>query len=93
MTLPVPFLRQQRDTCAPTSLAMLCAFWGRPVDHVALAAAICYDGTPGHAERHWAETEGWTVRYRWSERRIAACRRKMNLSWKRSIPTASRVER
>src|SRR5262249_10849463 len=33
-----------------------------PAEHVEIAAAICYDGTPAHSERRWAEEHGWSVR-------------------------------
>lgn len=60
--LDLPFVRQHQDTCAPASIAMVCAYWKMPVDHLELAAEICYDGTPSHAERRWAEDRGWRVR-------------------------------
>jgi tetratricopeptide (TPR) repeat protein len=60
--LDVGFVRQHHMTCAPATLAALAAYWGRPVDHGAVAAAICYDGTPDHRERHWAEQNGFVAR-------------------------------
>ncbi len=60
--LSVEFVRQHHMTCAPATLSALSRFWQMPVDHLALAATICYDGTPGHIERHWAEQNGWHVR-------------------------------
>jgi tetratricopeptide (TPR) repeat protein len=60
--LAVPFVRQHHMTCAPATLAAVTAFLGRPADHLALARAISYDGTPDHEERRWAEAEGWRVR-------------------------------
>lgn len=60
--LDLPFVRQHKDTCAPASLAMIAGYWRQPVDHLELAAEICYDGTPSHAERRWAEARGWVVR-------------------------------
>jgi tetratricopeptide (TPR) repeat protein len=59
--LPVGFVRQHRSTCAPATLAAISQFWELAVDHLALAAAICYDGTPDHVERHWAIENGWIV--------------------------------
>lgn len=59
--LPVGFVRQHSMTCAPATLTALSQFWQLPVDHLSLAAAICYDGTPDHVERHWAENNGWAV--------------------------------
>ena len=58
----VPFVRQHHLTCSPASFASLTEFWGRPVDHLALARAITYDGTPGFKERKWAEENGWATR-------------------------------
>lgn len=60
--LPVGFVRQHYFTCAPATLSALGSYWKVPVDHVALAATICYDGTPDHIERHWAEENGWHAR-------------------------------
>ena len=52
--LAVPFIQQQHLTCSPTALASLTCYWQRPVDHIALASEIAYDGTPGYRERQWA---------------------------------------
>src|SRR5262249_2875730 len=60
--LDVGFVRQHRDTCAPASLAAVLRYWGRPADHLAIAEAVCYHGTPPARERHWAEQQGWCVR-------------------------------
>lgn len=60
--LPVPFVRQHEKTCAPATLSAICAFHGVEADHLGIAEAICYDGTPDHAERRWAEGRGFTVR-------------------------------
>jgi tetratricopeptide (TPR) repeat protein len=60
--LPVAFVRQHHMTCAPATLAAISAYWQKPADHLALARAICYDGTPDHEERHWAESNGWHAR-------------------------------
>lgn len=60
--LSVPFIQQQHLTCSPTALASLTCYWRRPVDHVALAEKIAYDGTPGHRERTWARENGWRER-------------------------------
>jgi tetratricopeptide (TPR) repeat protein len=59
--LGVPFVRQHHKTCTPASLASVASFWSRPVDHLALAETICYDGTPRHRARAWAEADGWVV--------------------------------
>ncbi len=60
--LRVNFVRQHHMTCAPATLAALGDFWQRPIDHLELARTICYDGTPDHEERYWAETHGWIAR-------------------------------
>ncbi|TAJ17750.1 MAG: tetratricopeptide repeat protein [Planctomycetota bacterium] len=60
--LRVEFVRQHHMTCAPATLSALSRYWSVPVDHLGLAATICYDGTPEHVERHWAEGNGWHVR-------------------------------
>jgi cellulose synthase operon protein C len=52
----VGFTRQHYNTCAPATLATLSRFWGIPADHVEIVESICYDGTPGHRERQWAES-------------------------------------
>lgn len=59
--LAVGFVRQHRMTCAPATITALSHFWRMPVDHLSLASAICYDGTPDHVERHWLEQNGWVV--------------------------------
>lgn len=60
--LDVGFVRQHHQTCAPATLAALSRYWNMPAEHLDVAEAICYDGTPDHKERHWAETHGWTTR-------------------------------
>lgn len=60
--LPVPFVRQDRRTCAPATLAAISRFWGDEADHIEIADEICYDGTPAHQERRWAEERGYHVR-------------------------------
>jgi len=62
VVLPVEFVRQHHMTCAPATLSALSHFWQIPVDHLALAEAICYDGTPDHVERNWVEENGWRAR-------------------------------
>jgi tetratricopeptide (TPR) repeat protein len=57
--LPVGFVRQHHQTCAPATLAALSRFWEMPAEHLEIAADICYDGTPAHSERRWAEEHGW----------------------------------
>src|SRR5262249_31308863 len=60
--LPVGFVRQHYLTCAPATLAAIASYWQMPSDHLEVAAEICYDGTPDHSERHWAELHGWLAR-------------------------------
>lgn len=60
--LDVPFVRQHHMTCAPATLSSLFRYWGQEADHLGIVEAICYDGTPNHAERRWALQQGWKVR-------------------------------
>ncbi|MBI4658012.1 MAG: C39 family peptidase [Verrucomicrobia bacterium] len=60
--LPVRFVRQHHLTCAPATLSALSRFWNRPAEHLEVAEEICYDGTPNHSERRWAESSGYAVR-------------------------------
>ncbi len=60
--LNVPFVRQHHMTCAPATLTAICRYWNQPAEHLEIAEAICYDGTPGHSERHWAESNGFVTR-------------------------------
>lgn len=60
--LDVKFVRQNHLTCAPATLTALSSYWGQPVDHIELAQSICYDGTPAHEERNWAEEHGFDAR-------------------------------
>ncbi|HEY7310169.1 MAG TPA: tetratricopeptide repeat protein [Gemmataceae bacterium] len=62
VVLEVGFVRQHHQTCAPAVLASLSRFWKMPAEHLEVAAAICYDGTPDHRERAWAEQNGWFCR-------------------------------
>ncbi len=60
--LDVPWVRQHHLTCAPATLAALARFWGLPARHLSIAEEICYDGTPFHSQRQWAESHGFVVR-------------------------------
>ena len=60
--LEVPFTRQHQMTCAPATLSSLAAFWNRPHDHLAIAEAICHEGTPWHKERQWIVEHGFVAR-------------------------------
>jgi tetratricopeptide (TPR) repeat protein len=59
--LGVGFIRQHHNTCAPATMAMLARYWGNEAEHLEIADAICFDGTQYHAERNWAEGEGYEV--------------------------------
>jgi len=62
VVLDVPFVRQHHVTCAPATLTAIARYWKRPVDHLEVAEKICYDGTPAHSERGWAEQSGYAAR-------------------------------
>jgi tetratricopeptide (TPR) repeat protein len=62
VVLEVGFVRQHHQTCAPATLAAISDYWGVPADHLEVAGAICYDGTPDHRQRAWAEQNGWIAR-------------------------------
>ena len=61
VVVPVGFVRQHHMTCAPATLSALSRYWSIEADHLALAEAICYDGTPAHSERNWAEMSGFSA--------------------------------
>lgn len=58
----VGFVRQNYNTCAPATLATLSRFWNLPAEHMDIVESICYDGTPGHRSREWAESHGFVAR-------------------------------
>ncbi len=60
--LKLGFVRQHHVTCAPATLSAICRYWDLPYDHLEVAEDICYDGTPNHNERHWAEDHGFHAR-------------------------------
>lgn len=60
--LQVPYVRQDHVTCAPASLTSLAAYYGRAVDHDAVAEEICYAGTSSSRERRWATENGFVAR-------------------------------
>jgi tetratricopeptide (TPR) repeat protein len=62
VTLPVSFVRQNRSTCAPATLAALSDYWDKPIQHEEIAARICYDGTLSHDERRWASENGFLAK-------------------------------
>jgi predicted Zn-dependent protease len=57
--LDVPFLKQEHMTCAPTTLAALCRYWGQSYDSKDIADAICFDGTPATKERQWLRNNNY----------------------------------
>lgn len=60
--LNVDFVRQHHMTCAPATLSAISRFWSVGADHLAVVEEICYDGTPNHSERTWAETHDYVAR-------------------------------
>ncbi|MBI1852984.1 MAG: tetratricopeptide repeat protein, partial [Planctomycetes bacterium] len=60
--LSVSAVHQRHMTCSPATLSAISRYWSMPTDHVAVADAICYDGTPDHSQRIWAERNGWVAR-------------------------------
>jgi tetratricopeptide (TPR) repeat protein len=60
--LNVDFVRQHHMTCAPATLSAISRFWSMAADHLAVVEEICYDGTPNHSERTWAQTHGYVAR-------------------------------
>ncbi len=62
VVLPVGFVRQNYQTCAPATLAAIARHWSMPGDHLEMAATITYGGTPHHSERNWAEEHGWRTK-------------------------------
>lgn len=60
--LDVPFIRQHNMTCAPATLASLSSYFGHEHDHLEIADSICYEGTPWHKERAWAQEHGFITR-------------------------------
>lgn len=60
--LPVPWIRQHQLTCVPATMSALARHFQVAADHLEIAEAICYDGTPDHAQRSWAAGEGLVAR-------------------------------
>ena len=60
--IEVGFVQQHHLTCVPATLAILARAFGRPAEHLEIAEAICYDGTPAHSERRWADEHGFVTR-------------------------------
>jgi tetratricopeptide (TPR) repeat protein len=60
--LPVGFVRQHHVTCSPATISALCEYFGQPSNHLEMVEEICYDGTPAHNERRWAQERGLIAR-------------------------------
>ena len=60
--IPVPFIQQGYNTCAPATLSAITSFWENPIAQDTLIGEICYDGTFDFVERRWAEKGGWHAR-------------------------------
>ncbi len=60
--LAVGFVRQHHQHCGPATLSALAGFWDHEVDQLEVGEEICYDGTPDHRERTWAEKNGFITR-------------------------------
>ncbi len=56
--LPVPHITQKHMTCAPSSLAAICQFWGMATHEDQIASEICFDGSPDHLQREWLTHNG-----------------------------------
>ena len=59
----------------PATLAAIAQYWTMSADHLAVAEEICYNGTPNHRERAWAERSGFqTLEFTvtWRRRGLAA---------------------
>jgi cellulose synthase operon protein C len=59
--LDMEFVRQHHVTCAPATLSAISTYWKQPAQHLDIVEDICYDGTPAHEERRWAEEQGYFV--------------------------------
>jgi tetratricopeptide (TPR) repeat protein len=92
--LPVGFVRQRHNTCAPATLSALVSFWGMPVPEREIAEEICYDGTYDLHERRWAEETGYFVReFRvTSESARALIDRGIPFAMVTSTPTSSHLQ-
>lgn len=60
--LKLGFIRQHEMTCAPATLSNISRYWQKKAEHLEIAEEICYDGTPAHSERSWAEKNGYRVK-------------------------------
>ena len=60
--LPVPFIRQHHETCAPATLTSIAQYWQKSIKHEEVVERICYEGTQASDERRWAEENGFFAR-------------------------------
>ena len=63
-TLDVPFVAQQKDTCAAASLAMILRYWDAPVSHDEIKAALVepeLHGALGSQLAAFARERGFTA--------------------------------
>jgi ABC-type bacteriocin/lantibiotic exporter with double-glycine peptidase domain len=63
-TLPVPFVPQEKDTCAAASLAMVLRYWNSVVSHDEIAAALLQPelhGILGSRLEAFAKDRGFTA--------------------------------
>lgn len=63
-TLDVPFVAQEKDTCAAAALAMVLRYWHAPVSHGEIAAALVQPelhGAPGSRLEAFARERGFTA--------------------------------
>lgn len=60
--LDVAFLKQEHMTCAPTTIAALCKYWGDEYSATEIADNICFDGTPETKERQWLRDHNYSFK-------------------------------
>lgn len=62
--LAVPFVPQEKDTCAAAALAMVLRYWEQPIRHEDIAAALLEPelrGIPGSRLTEFARQHGFTA--------------------------------
>ncbi len=63
VVLPVPFVRQDHQTCSPATMASLLSFFDVAADQREIAGQITWDGTASHDELRWARARGLSIRF------------------------------